>query len=96
MTRFETYCERREKEAVSTPLTGFYTIEDASAGYGLVAVGSGWTRRCFDGDFYRVPEGHADRPSISLVFVQSRGGNTVADDPSTLGGGNTVARSAVG
>jgi riboflavin biosynthesis pyrimidine reductase len=89
VTRFETYGERREKEAVSAVLSGFYTIEDVPAGYGLVAIGNDWTRRCFDGDFYRVRDGRADRPFISLVFVQSCNGNTVADNPSTLGGGNT-------
>ena len=89
VTRFQAYCKRREKEAVSPALPGFYTIEDASAGYDLVAVGNDWTRRCFDGDFYRVRDGRADRPLISLVFVQSRESNTVADNPSTLGGGDT-------
>jgi 5-amino-6-(5-phosphoribosylamino)uracil reductase len=89
VTPFETYCQRRQKEAISASLSGFYTIEDASAGYGLVAVGNDWTRRLFDGDFYRLGEGPADRPLISLVFVQSRSGNTVADNPSTLGGGDT-------
>jgi riboflavin biosynthesis pyrimidine reductase len=89
VTPFETYCQRREKEAVLASLSGFYTIEDASAGYGLVALGNDWTRCLFDGDFYRIGEGPADRPLISLVFVQSRSGNTVADNPSTLGGGDT-------
>ena len=89
MTPFETYCQRRQKEALSASLSGFYTIEDASAGYGLVARGNDWTRRYFDGDFYRVRDGRSDLPLISLVFVQSRSGNTVADNPSTLGGGET-------
>lgn len=89
MTPFETYCQRRQKEALSARLSGFYTIEDASAGYGLVALGNDWTRRYFDGDFYRVRDGRSDLPLISLVFVQSRSGNTVADNPSTLGGGDT-------
>jgi riboflavin biosynthesis pyrimidine reductase len=89
VTPFETYCQRREKEAISASLSGFYTIEDASAGYGLVALGNDGTRCLFDGDFYRIGEGPADRPLISLVFVQSRSGNTVADNPSTLGGGDT-------
>jgi riboflavin biosynthesis pyrimidine reductase len=89
VTPFETYCQRRQKEALSASLSGFYTIEDASAGYGLVARGNDWTRRSFDGDFYRVRDGQSDLPLISLVFVQSRSRNTVADNPSTLGGGET-------
>ena len=89
VTPFETYCQRRQKEAISASLSGFYTIEDVSAGYGLVANGNDWTRGLFDGDFYRIREGPAERPLISLVFVQSRSGNTVADNPSTLGGGDT-------
>jgi riboflavin biosynthesis pyrimidine reductase len=89
VTRFETYCQRREKEAIAASLSGFYTIKDASAGYDLVSLGSDWSRRLFDGDFYRVREGPAEIPLTSLVFVQSRDGNTVADDPSELGGGAT-------
>jgi len=89
VTRFETYCQRREKEAISTSLPGFYTIEDTSAGYGLVRLGNDWTRRLFDGDFYRTPEGFGDLPCTNLVFVQSRNLNTVADNPSMLGGGDT-------
>ena len=89
VTRFETYCQRREKEALSVALSGFYTIEQAPAGYGLVGLGNDWTRRLFDGDFYRIRGGLGDLPEINLVFVQSRDGNTVADNPSTLGGGDT-------
>jgi len=89
VTRFEAYCQRRENEALSASLSGFYTMEDGAAGYGLVPLGNDWTRRWFDGAFYRMPEGHGDRPVVSLVFVQSRDGNTVADNPSTLGGGDT-------
>ena len=89
VTRFETYCRRREKEALSAALSGFYTIEDRSAGYGMVRLGNDWTRALFDGDFYRVGDGFGDLPDMNLVFVQSRDGNTVGDNPSTLGGGET-------
>jgi riboflavin biosynthesis pyrimidine reductase len=89
VTRFENYCQRRENEAVAAALSGFYTIEDASRGYGLVPLGNDWSRRLFDGDFYRVPAGDGDRPVVSLVFVQSRDRNTVAENPATLGGGDT-------
>ena len=89
VTRFETYCRRREKEALAATLSGFYTIKDASAGYGLVRLGNEWTRTLFDGDFYRGRGGLGDLPDMNLVFVQSWDGNTVADNPSTLGGGDT-------
>jgi riboflavin biosynthesis pyrimidine reductase len=89
VTRFETYCERKKNLALAAPLYGFRTIEDATAGYGLVAIGNDWTRRLFDGDFYQSPDRNGERPIISLVFVQSRDGNTGADNPSTLGGGAT-------
>src|SRR5262249_47791594 len=40
------------------------------------------------GDFYVSPA-TGDLPSTSLVFVQSKDGNTGAADPSTIGGGET-------
>ena len=79
MTPSERYVIRKEELAAAARLSGFYTVEDAAAGRGLAAVGNPWTRRLFDGDFYRSG-------TLSLVFVQSRSGNTVAADPSTLGG----------
>ena len=52
------------------------------------AIGNPWTRALFDGDFYRSAS-NGDIPVTNLVFVESREGNTGADDPSTLGGGET-------
>jgi riboflavin biosynthesis pyrimidine reductase len=54
----------------------------------MVCIGNEWSRTLFDGPFYRSAASHA-LPATSLVFVQSAEGNTVAADPSTLGGGNT-------
>jgi riboflavin biosynthesis pyrimidine reductase len=53
----------------------------------MCALGNPWSRARFDGDFFVSPSASADLPSTSLVFVQSRNGNTVAKDPSALGGG---------
>ena len=89
VTRFESYCLRQENRALAAPLSGFRTVTDASAGRPLVAIGNAWSRRLFDGHFYRAQEPGNDRPLVSLVFVQSRGSNTVADNPATLGGGET-------
>ena len=54
----------------------------------MVAIGNEWSRRLFDGSFYHTTPDEV-RPALSLVFVQSAEGNTVADDPSTLGGGES-------
>jgi riboflavin biosynthesis pyrimidine reductase len=43
----------------------------------------------FDGPLYVSPRRSADLPSTSLVFVQSRDGNTGARNPADLGGGDT-------
>lgn len=64
------------------------TIEDRSDQFPVTSIGNDWARAFFDGPFYlfEPPEG---RPAVSLVFVQSRDGNTAAANPSDLGGGPT-------
>jgi riboflavin biosynthesis pyrimidine reductase len=54
----------------------------------LRAIGNDWTTRLYDGGFHLL-EPPADVPAVSLVFVQSREGNTGASDPAALGGGAT-------
>jgi riboflavin biosynthesis pyrimidine reductase len=62
----------------------------ATAGGESVGLGTPWSRGLFDGEFYRRGEpADATRPITSLVFVQSRNGNTIAPLPSMLGGGET-------
>jgi riboflavin biosynthesis pyrimidine reductase len=64
------------------------TIEDHSASFPVLPIGNAWSRHYFDGPFYvhDLPE---KLPAISLVFVQTRNGNTGAENPSELGGGPT-------
>jgi riboflavin biosynthesis pyrimidine reductase len=88
-SRFEAYCRRKEAAACAASLAGFRTVFDRASGHGLRPIGNDWTRALFDGDFYVRDSGLPGLPAVSLVFVQSREGNTVADDPSTLGGGET-------
>ena len=89
LTRFDAYVREKEKQAIASGLYGFRTVTDESSAKAVVPLGSAWSRRLFGGDFYRSDRSGPDRPSVSLVFVQSRDGNTAADDPSTLGGGDT-------
>ncbi|HWI16956.1 MAG TPA: dihydrofolate reductase family protein [Vicinamibacterales bacterium] len=64
------------------------TIEDHSASFPVQPIGNAWSRHYFDGPFY-VHELPPKLPAISLVFVQTRDGNTGAEKPSELGGGPT-------
>jgi len=95
---FDDYVARKEAEAARADLSPFVTEVDQPPA-DIIPVGNAWTRRMFDGPFYVSTspsnEQHPDPgldpgtelPSTSLVFVRSRDGNTVATDPSSLGGG---------
>ena len=85
--RFDAYCRRKESAALAAEIPGYITVEESPAG--LLRIGTDWTRRLFDGDFLRSAVAGDALPATSLVFVQSRNGNTVAPDPSVLGGGDT-------
>lgn len=70
-------------------LPGYRTVF-ASPDPDMAAVGNDWSCALFDGDFYRCSTpAQPDLPIVSLVFVQSRTGNTVAENPGLLGGGDT-------
>jgi riboflavin biosynthesis pyrimidine reductase len=83
---FQAFAERRTGAAEQAVIPPLVTIEDRSSRYPLQRIGNAWTRQRFDGDFYLF-DPRRDLPVMSLVFVQSRDGNTVVRDPATLGGG---------
>jgi len=88
--RFDDYCRRKTAEAAQATIPGCRTVGETSIAAPLAPIGNEWSRRLFDGDFYRSePIRACQRPAISLVFVESRDGNTEAEEPSTLGGGDT-------
>jgi len=82
---FAAFAARKAAEAERAAIDPFETEIDC--GRSLTAIGEEWSRRMFDGPFYLSAPPDADLPATSLVFVQSRDGNTGAKDPSTLGGG---------
>jgi riboflavin biosynthesis pyrimidine reductase len=84
--RFEALVARKTAEAVAAVIDPFASELDRPEPT-HVAIGNAWTRRLFDGFFYLSRAPSADAPAASLVFVRSRDGDTVAKNPSTLGGG---------
>jgi riboflavin biosynthesis pyrimidine reductase len=90
--RFSQYCRAREQAAIHATLPPYKTVEyDPRFGPpSLCPIGNDWSRARFDGNFYRSARPFDDDlPLVNLVFVESRDGNTGADDPSSLGGGET-------
>jgi riboflavin biosynthesis pyrimidine reductase len=86
LERFEQLNRRKQREALSATIEPLVTEIDRD-GASFKRVGNDWSRRLFDGDFFVSPPPSPELPSTSLVFVQSRDGNTGAADPSSLGGG---------
>jgi riboflavin biosynthesis pyrimidine reductase len=86
----DSFFDRKVRAAERAALTPLETIDGPAPGAGWIGIGNAWTRRLYDGPFH-LPAGAgaaaAATPLVSLVFVQSRDGNTGADDPSELGGG---------
>ena len=83
---FRSFVERKTRAAEQAVVEPLVTVEDRSSRLRLRPLGNAWTRHAFDGDFYLF-DPPQDLPALSLVFVQSRDGNTVVPDPATLGGG---------
>ena len=85
MITLDAFAARKTAEAERASIEPFETEIDR--GEALIAIGNAWSRRMFDGAFYLSPLPVGEQPATNLVFVQSRDGNTVAKDPSLLGGG---------
>src|SRR5262245_12084652 len=85
---FEDFTSRKTREAALARIETLSTVFDRSEGEPVQGIGNAWSRRHYDGNFslFRPPTDAAT--ALSLVFVQSKAGNT-GGDPSALGGGAT-------
>lgn len=83
---FHSFVEQKTRAAEQAIIERLVTLEDRASRFALRPLGNAWTRATFDGDFHLF-EPPQNLPALSLVFVQSRDGNTVVPDPATLGGG---------
>jgi 5-amino-6-(5-phosphoribosylamino)uracil reductase len=84
---FDVFIDRKSRAAAAAELPPYITELERPLD-GMLAIGSAWTTRLFDGPFYLSPRPER-LPACHLVFVQSLDGNTGARDPQTLGGGET-------
>jgi riboflavin biosynthesis pyrimidine reductase len=86
--RFDAFVARKTSAVLAAALPPYVTDHE-QPGVMMRPIGNSWTRERFDGPFYLSPTTDADRPSCSLVFVQSANRNTGAANPADLGGGAT-------
>jgi riboflavin biosynthesis pyrimidine reductase len=93
---FDDFAERRTREAAAAHIKRLSTLLDRGdtrlldrgERRGSQSIGNQWTRWHYDGAFnIVVPEDGAS--ALSLVFVQSKDGNTGGSEPEALGGGAT-------
>ena len=84
---FDAFVDRKSRAAAAAELPSYITELERPLD-GMLAIGSAWTKRLFDGAFYLSPLPER-LPACHLVFIQSLDGNTGARDPQTLGGGET-------
>jgi 5-amino-6-(5-phosphoribosylamino)uracil reductase len=86
--RFDAFAAQRTRASLAARLFPFVTVAE-SRDDRLQPIGNDWSRRLFDGPFYVTGASGEPGPACSLVFVQSADGNTGAQDPAALGGGDT-------
>jgi riboflavin biosynthesis pyrimidine reductase len=85
---FAALAAKKTAAAMSAPAAPYITVT-ANSNQDLRPIATPWSSSRFGGPFYvREPSGPRF-PTCSLVFVRSADGNTVSDDPASLGGGVT-------
>lgn len=86
---FADFVRRKEDAARAARFESFSTVIDRAARFRLDPLESPLTSALLDGPLFQSPARDPVLPVMNLVFVQSAGGNTGADNPSDLGGGET-------
>jgi riboflavin biosynthesis pyrimidine reductase len=86
--RFDRFVAAKVAAAAAASFEPFATEFDRARTTRMTSIADGEAERVF-GPFYVSELQDGALPMCSLVFVQSLDGNTGADDPFTLGGGET-------
>lgn len=85
---FTAWSASRLRDAATARIARLTTIVDHSSVHAGPGIGNAWSRLHFGGDV-RLVGSTADESAVSLVFVQTRDGNTGGADPGAFGGGPT-------
>jgi riboflavin biosynthesis pyrimidine reductase len=83
---FRTFAAQKTREAATAGIERLATVFQQRVH--AVGIGNTWSRSHYGGEFELVAP-DPGRTAVSLVFVQTKDGNTGGADPGSLGGGPT-------
>jgi riboflavin biosynthesis pyrimidine reductase len=85
---FQHFAARKTRDAASANIERLSTVFDRHDDSGAQGIGNEWSRLHYGGEFGLVRAGR-EQTAVSLVFVQTRDGNTGGPNPGAFGGGAT-------
>ncbi len=85
---FQSFVAHKTLEAAMAKVERLSTTFDRSDDLGLLGIGNAWSRLHYGSEFGLVRRSRSET-AVSLVFVQTKDGNTGGPNPSAFGGGAT-------
>src|SRR6266516_3836524 len=85
---FQRFVAHKTREATIARVERLSTAFDWRDESGVQGIGNAWSRLHYGGEFVLVRTSRS-QIMVSLVFVQTKGGNTGGPNPSAFGGGST-------
>ena len=87
-TDFQRFIEDKIRKATIANIERLSTAFDRREDSGLQGIGNAWSRLHYGGEFGLVGASRS-RTAASLVFIQTKNGNTGGSNPGAFGGGAT-------
>jgi riboflavin biosynthesis pyrimidine reductase len=87
-TAFQIFAAQKTREAEAAKIERLSTVFDWRDDSRVQGIGNAWSRLHYGGEFGLVRP-HPMRTAVSLVFIQTKDGNTGGPDPGAFGGGGT-------
>src|SRR5688572_13422204 len=85
---FQRFAAEKTRQATIASIERLSTTFDRRVDLGLLGIGNAWSRLHYDGEFGLVRP-RRSHTTVSLVFVETKNGNTGGPNPSAFGGGAT-------
>jgi len=85
---FQNFAAHKTREAETAHIERLATCRSGANGSRVQGIGNAWSRLHYGGEF-EVACPHPAQTAVSLVFIQTKDGNTGGPNPGAFGGGAT-------